>query len=233
MSNSIQGKDVFSADELHEECGVFGIASTNPNSSDAARLTYMGLFALQHRGQEACGIAVNDSGVISCKKGQGLLSDVFDGATIDRLTGSSAIGHVRYSTMGGAGLENVQPVAVSHIKGNLAIAHNGNLVNPGSLRQEIELQGGIFHGTGDSEIIAYTIVAERLHTNSIEEAVKSAMHRIKGAYSLVAMSPRKMIAARDPNGFKPLSIGRLGEDYIIASETCAIDAVGGSFIRDV
>ncbi|MDR0854315.1 MAG: amidophosphoribosyltransferase [Clostridiales Family XIII bacterium] len=219
--------------KLHEECGVFGIASTNRDSSDAARVTYMGLFALQHRGQEGCGIAVNDSGVISCKKGQGLLTDVFTGESIDKLIGSSAIGHCRYSTMGGSSLDNVQPIAVSHIKGNLAIAHNGNIVNPGALREEIELLGGIFHGTGDSEIIAYTIVAERLRRPSIEEAVKSAMHRIKGAYSLVAMSPRKMIAARDPNGFKPLSIGRLGEDYIVASETCAIDAVGGEYVRDI
>jgi len=222
---------------LHEECGVFGIAGTplqgRGNTPDAAITTYNGLFALQHRGQEACGIAVNDAGVISCHKGPGLLTDVFDDKILCTLTGASAIGHVRYSTAGGGDPENAQPIAVSHIKGNLAIAHNGNLINAGELRQEIELGGGLFHSTGDSEIIAYTIVRERIGAPSIEEAVKRAMHRIKGAYSLLAMSPRKLIAARDPNGFRPLCLGESSDGYIFASETCAIDAVGGRFLREI
>ncbi|MDR1815910.1 MAG: amidophosphoribosyltransferase, partial [Clostridiales Family XIII bacterium] len=223
--------------ELHEECGVFGIAGVQRRgddaTADAAVSTYVGLFSLQHRGQEACGIAVNDAGVISCRKGPGLLTDVFTDKNLEKLKGASAIGHVRYSTAGGSDAMNAQPIAVSHIKGNLAIAHNGNLVNAGALRQEIELQGGIFHSTGDSEIIAYTIVRERIGSESIEEAVKKTMHRISGAYSLLAMSPRKLIAARDPNGFRPLSIGTLDGQYIFASETCAIDAVGGTFLREV
>jgi len=223
---------------LHEECGVFGIAGT-PGSSyeetnaDAAMCTFVGLFALQHRGQESCGIAVNNAGVISCRKGQGLLSDNFNEKNLQRMKGGSAIGHVRYGTADDSSIENAQPIAVSHIKGNLAVAHNGNLVNAGALREEIELGGGVFHGTCDSEIITYMIVRERISSGSIEEAVIKTMHRIRGAYSFLAMSPRKLIAARDPNGFRPLSIGLLDESYIIASETCAIDAVGGVFLRDV
>jgi amidophosphoribosyltransferase len=222
---------------LHEECGVFGVAGMKmageDSTPDAAISTFMGLFSLQHRGQEACGIAVNDVGVISCRKGQGLLMDVFNEKNLQQMVGASAIGHVRYSTTGDSVAENAQPIAVSHIKGNLAIAHNGNLVNAASLRQEIELQGGIFHSTGDSEIIAYAIVRERIHSQSIEEAVKRTMHRIQGAYSLLAMSPRKLIAARDPNGFRPLCVGTLDGSYVFASETCAIDAVGGKYLRDV
>ncbi|MDR1272074.1 MAG: amidophosphoribosyltransferase [Clostridiales Family XIII bacterium] len=221
---------------LHEECGVFGIAGDTvapTGDPDAAAITYRGLFSLQHRGQEACGIAANNGGVITCKKGQGLLQDVFDEKTVLRLNGSSAIGHVRYGTTGGSNLENAQPIAVSHIKGNLALAHNGNLVNAATLRKEIEMNGGIFHTNSDSEIIAYTIVRERIGSASIEEAVKKAMGIIKGAYSLVAMSPRKMIAARDPNGFRPLCIGRHERGYVFASESCAIDAIGADFIRHV
>ena len=221
---------------LHEECGVFGIAGkggiTEP-TADAAVCTYIGLFALQHRGQESCGIAVNDAGVISCRKGSGLLTDVFDEKDLQNLKGASAIGHVRYGMSGDLLTENIQPIAVSHVKGNLAIAHNGNLVNSGALREEIEMAGGVFHGTSDGEIIAYVIVRERTESGSIEEAVMKAMHRIKGAYSLVAMSPRKMIAARDPGGFRPLSIGMLDGSYIFASESCAIDAIGGAYLRDV
>ena len=214
--------------DLHEECGVFGIAG----DKEAALNTYIGLFALQHRGQESCGIAVNDAGVISCRKGQGILDDVFNEKILSQMKGASAIGHVRY---GGQDFlpENVQPMAVSHMKGNLAIAYNGKLVNAGSLREDIEMAGGVFHGTGHCEIIGYTIVRERISSASIEEALLKTMKRIKGAYSLVAMSPRKLIAARDPGGFRPLAIGKLGDSYIFASETCAIDAVGGVFLRDV
>ncbi|MDR0596366.1 MAG: amidophosphoribosyltransferase, partial [Clostridiales Family XIII bacterium] len=235
MMNNFDLKNLLdnNASGLHEECGVFGIASPPGADVPAALNTFYALFALQHRGQEACGIAVNDKGVITCRKDLGLVLDVFDSETISALPGSMAVGHVRYSTTGDSNVENAQPVAVSHIKGNLAVAHNGNLVNAGSLRHEIEMAGGIFRGTSDSEIIAYTIVRERLSSDSIEEAVRRAMHHIKGAYCILAMSPRKLIAARDPNGFRPLVLGKLGESYIFASETCAIDAVGGEFIRDV
>ena len=220
--------------KLHEECGVFGISGAlAEKSSDAAVTTYIGLFSLQHRGQEACGIAVNDAGVIYCKKGPGLLTDVFDERDLQGLQGSSAIGHVRYGAAGASHAENMQPLAVSHIKGNLAVAYNGHLVNAGALREEIEMDGGVFHGTSGSEVITYTIVRQRTQTDSIENAVKKTMHLIRGAYSFVAMSPRKLIAARDPNGFRPLSIGTLDGRYIFASESCAIDAVGGTFLRDV
>jgi amidophosphoribosyltransferase len=213
---------------MKEECGVFGVAG----GEDAVLNTFTGLFSLQHRGQESCGIAVNDSGVISCRKGKGILTDVFDEKILTKFMGTSAIGHVKY---GGDDYlpENVQPMAVSHRKGNLAIAYNGKLVNAGELREEIELAGGIFHGTGHCEIIAYIIVHERILSESIEKAILKTMKRIKGAYSLLAMSPRKLIAIRDPNGFRPLSIGILDGNYIFASETCAIDAVGGTFLRDV
>jgi amidophosphoribosyltransferase len=214
-------------------CGIFGIAAPPGADIPAALDTFHALFALQHRGQEACGIAVNNKGVITCRKDVGLVLDVFDRETLDALRGAMAVGHVRYSTTGDSNVENAQPIAVSHIKGNLAIAHNGNLVNAGELRREIEMEGGIFRSTSDSEIIAYTIVRERLGSQSIEEAVRKAMRRVRGAYSILAMSPRKLVAARDPNGFRPLVLGRLGESYVFASESCAIDAVGGTFIRDV
>ena len=220
-------------DSLHEECGVFGISGNPDGADDAAINAFLGLFALQHRGQESCGIAVNDSGIITCRKGLGLMMDVFNDDILSTLKGTSAIGHVRYGTHGESDIENAQPIAVSHIKGNLAIAHNGNLVNARSLRQQIELEGGIFRGTGDSEIIAYMIVRERIKSNSIEEAIKKTMHLIKGAYSLLAMSPRKIIATRDPNGFRPLCIGKLDGNYIFASESCSIDTVGGEYIREI
>ncbi|MDR1247515.1 MAG: amidophosphoribosyltransferase [Clostridiales Family XIII bacterium] len=220
-------------DKLHEECGVFGIAASTESSVDSAYETFTGLFSLQHRGQESSGIAVNDSGVISCRKDLGLVMEVFDERTLRAMKGDAAIGHVRYSTTGNSNVENAQPIVVTHHKGNLAIAHNGNLVNAGELRHDIEKIGGIFHSSNDTEIIAYIIVQERLSVNSIEEALSRAMRRIKGAYSLLIMSPRKLIAARDPNGFRPLCAGKLDNHYIFASETCAIDAVGGTFLRDV
>jgi amidophosphoribosyltransferase len=220
-------------DKLHEECGVFGIAATSRSSIDPAYETFTGLFSLQHRGQESCGIAVNDSGVIFCRKELGLMTDVFDEQSLRAMKGNAAIGHVRYSTTGNPNVENAQPIVVTHNKGNLAVAHNGNLVNAGELRREIEMKGGIFHSSSDTEIIAYILVQERLVAPSIEEALQSAMRRIRGAYSLLLMSPRKLIAARDPNGFRPLCMGRLDNHYIFASESCAIDAVGGTFLHDI
>ncbi|MDR0570341.1 MAG: amidophosphoribosyltransferase [Clostridiales Family XIII bacterium] len=230
----VNNRDIcFEFDKLHEECGVFGISTLPGSDIDPVYETFTGLFSLQHRGQESCGIAVNDRGVISYHKDLGLVMDVFHEKLLQRLKGNAAIGHVRYSTTGDSIKENAQPIVVTHIKGNLAIAHNGNLVNANELRHQIEMAGGIFHSSNDSEIIAYIIVQERLGSKSIEEALMKAMRRISGAYSLLIMSPRKLIAARDPNGFRPLCMGKVAGHYVFASESCAIDAVGGEFIRDV
>ena len=221
-------------DKVHEECGVFGIAAPEGKEISAAHDAYTALFALQHRGQESAGIAVNKNGVIHCHKDTGLVSAVFNQEILDNMPGSMAIGHVRYSTTGDTRRENAQPISITHVKGNLAVAHNGNLVNAGELRREIELDGGIFRSSNDTEVLVYTIVKERLKCASIEEAVLSTMKRIEGAYSLVVMSPRKLIAARDPHGFRPLCIGLLdGDCYVFASETCALDALGAKFVRDV
>lgn len=218
-------------DKLHEECGVFGVRSTG---SDVASIVYTGLYALQHRGQESCGIAINDDGVITGHKGLGLVSEVFSKDVLEKLPGGNmAIGHCRYSTIGGLSVENAQPLVIRHIKGTMAIAHNGNLTNAAKLKEELELTGAIFHTTSDTEVIAHTIIRERLASDSIEEAISRAMTKIQGAYSLVIMSPKKLIAVRDPLGFRPLCIGKAGEDYIVASESCALDSVGAAFIRDV
>jgi len=220
-------------EHLGEECGVVGIAASK--RENVAALAYYALYALQHRGQQSAGIAVNDDGVITAHCDEGLVNEVFDGNSLAKLgTGSMAVGHVRYSTTGYEKRINCQPLVVNHIKGTMAIAHNGNLVNDAELREELELAGSIFHTTTDTEVIAYTITKERLTADSIEEAVSRAMDRIKGAYSLVIMSPKKLIAARDPHGFRPLCIGELSEGgYCFASETCALDAMGAKFLRDV
>ena len=220
-------------EHLGEECGVVGIAASK--RENVAALAYYALYALQHRGQQSAGIAVNDDGVINAHCDEGLVNEVFDGNSLAKLgTGSMAVGHVRYSTTGYEKRINCQPLVVNHIKGTMAIAHNGNLVNDAELREELELAGSIFHTTTDTEVIAYTITKERLTADSIEEAVSRAMDRIKGAYSLVIMSPKKLIAARDPHGFRPLCIGELSEGgYCFASETCALDAMGAKFLRDV
>lgn len=233
MKYRMKKDSVLPFDKVHEECGVFGIAAPDGEEIFAAHEAYVALFALQHRGQEACGIAVNNRGVIHCHKDMGLVNQVFDQKLLDSMPGSMAIGHVRYSTTGKQSRENAQPISITHVKGNLAVAHNGNLVNAAKLRREIEMTGGIFRSTNDTEVLVYTIVQQRLKTGSIEEAVKETMQVIEGAYSLVIMSPRKLIAARDPRGFRPLCIGKLGGSYIFASETCALDALGAEFIRDV
>lgn len=218
---------------LREECGVFGVYS--PEACDVASTTYYGLFALQHRGQESCGIVVNDDGVLSDYKDTGLVNDVFKPEILSRLgDGNIAVGHVRYGTTGSNDRSNAQPIVVNHIKGKMALAHNGNLINSAKLRRELELEGSIFHTTSDTEVISYIITKERLVSPSIEQAVNRAMHRIKGAYSLVIMSPSKLIAVRDANGFRPLCYGKTADGrYIVASESCALDAVGAEFIRDV
>ena len=218
---------------LHEECGVFGI--WQKEAGPVALDTYYGLYSLQHRGQESCGIVVNDDGVFHFHKDVGLVSTVFTPQNLAALeSGSMAIGHVRYGTTGGNGVLNAQPIVVNHIKGHLALAHNGNLVNASELRRELELEGSIFHMTSDTEVISYVIIRERLKAPSIEEAVNRAMYRLKGAYSLVILSPTKLIAVRDERGFRPLCYGRRPDgSYIVASESCALDAVGAEFVRDL
>ncbi len=221
-------------EKIHEECGVFGYYSTAKNA-DAAGIAYRGLFALQHRGQESCGIVVNDDGVFSSYKDLGLVGEVFDRSAMEALgRGNLSVGHVRYGTTGATNRANCQPIEVCHVNGALAIAHNGNLTNSEELRTALEWNGSIFHTTSDTETIAYIITRERLSAPSIEEAVSAAMNVIEGAYSLVIMSPQKLIAVRDPNGFRPLCYGRMDDGgYCVASESCALNAVGASFIRDV
>lgn len=222
-------------DVLHEECGVFGIYDFDGN--DVASSIYYGLFALQHRGQESCGIAVSDTNgpkrKVCLSKGMGLVNEVFDQEELGKLKGNIGVGHVRYSTAGSSTRENAQPLVINYIKGTLGLAHNGNLINALELRSELERTGAIFQTTIDSEVIAYHIARERVNTNSAEEAVKRAMKKIKGAYSLIVMSPRKLIGARDPYGFKPLCIGKRDNAYILASETCALDTIDAEFVRDV
>lgn len=232
MVNSlgINSQEYFS-EELHEECGVFGIYGDDAVSPSYA--CYNGLLALQHRGQESCGIAINDSGVVSQYKNMGLVSEVFNNEILDSLKGQMAIAHVRYSTAGGSVRENSQPLVMRYVKGTLAIAHNGNLTNAFEIRRELERRGAIFQTTIDSEAIAYLIARERMAVGSVEEAVEKAVEQIEGAYSLLVMSPKKMVAARDPNGFRPLCIGKIGNSIVFASETCALDSVGAEFIRDV
>lgn len=221
------------SNSLREECGVLGVYSAE--RSDVTSTAYYGLFALQHRGQESCGIAVNDDGAICAYKDIGLVNDVFTPDIIERLgEGNIAVGHVRYGTTGANERSNAQPILVNHIKGKMALAHNGNLVNSGELRRELELQGSIFHTTSDTEVISYIITKERLAAPSIEEAVNRALYKLKGAYSLVIMSPSKLIAVRDENGFRPLCYGVTKDGrYVVASESCALDAVGASFVRDI
>lgn len=218
---------------LHEECGVFGIFENR--TTYVAQSAYLALYALQHRGQESCGIAVNDDGVFKHHRGDGLVPDVFSKEKLERLgNGNMAIGHVRYSTTGGKSVNNIQPLVIRHIKGNLALAHNGNLVNAPELRRKFELKGAIFHGTSDTESIAYSIVSERLNSKNTEEAIEKVMTSLKGAYSCVVMTATKLIAFRDPNGFRPLCIGKTKDGaYAVASETCALDTLSADFIRDV
>lgn len=222
-------------DKLGEECGVFGMYDFEGN--DVASTIYYGLFALQHRGQESCGIAVSDTNgpvrKVPSKKGMGLVNEVFCPDDFKNLKGDIGVGHVRYSTAGASTRENAQPLVLNYWKGTLGLAHNGNLINALELRRELEYTGAIFQTTIDSEVIAYHIARERLHAKDVEGAVKNAMKKIKGAYALIVMSPRKLIGARDPYGFKPLCIGKKNHAYILASETCALDTIGAEFVRNV
>ena len=220
---------------LHEECGVFG--AYDLDGGMIAPSVYYGLFALQHRGQESCGIAVSDTNgpkgkVLSCK-GMGLVNEVFHPENLEELKGDIGVGHVRYSTAGASIPENTQPLVLNYVKGTLALAHNGNLVNAPELRRKLVQTGAIFQTEIDTEMIAYHIARERLNTKDVEGAVRNAMQKMKGAYSLIIMSPRKLIGARDPFGFRPLCIGKRENTYFLASESCAFDAVNAEFIRDV
>jgi amidophosphoribosyltransferase len=224
---------------IHEECGLFGVYA-NGNITVAEKLAYTcytGLCALQHRGQESAGIALNSNGLITSRRDIGLVAEVFTPENLKQLGsdggGEIAVGHVRYATTGNSRRSNAQPLVVKHIKGSLALGHNGNLTNAAALRRALELQGSIFYSSSDTEVIINTIVRERLDAGSIEKAVEAAYSKLQGAYSLVLMSRRKLIACRDPNGFRPLCVGRIGESIVFASESCALSAAGAEFVRDV
>lgn len=223
--------DNYAKEGLHEECGVFGVVSDG--TINPAYACYNGLLALQHRGQESCGIAVSDEGVIDYHKNMGLVTEVFNNSILDSLNGQMGISHVRYSTAGGSVLENAQPLVMRYVKGTLSVAHNGNLTNALEIRRQLEQRGAIFQTTIDSEVICYVIARERLKCHCVEDAVARTMNVIEGAYSLLVMSPRKLIAARDPHGFRPLCMGKYNDSIVFASESAALDACGAEFIRDV
>lgn len=222
-------------DKIHEECGVFGIWSNE--RTDVAEDIYYGLVALQHRGQESAGIVVCDTkgplGNVCIHKGMGLVSEIFDKNVMANLRGNIGIGHVRYSTTGASMLENAQPVFLNYLKGTLALAHNGNITNADTIRQELIKQGATFHGTTDSEVIAYKIAMERMSAGSIEEAVIRVAKTLKGGYALLLISPQKLLAVRDPLGLKPLCLGKRDGCYMLASESAAIVSAGGEFVRDI
>ena len=232
--NSIELQQNWEDDGLHEECGVFGMYDLDGN--DVASSIYYGLFALQHRGQESCGISVSDTfgpRKVDLLKGMGLVNEVFNSEKLSKLHGNIGVGHVRYSTAGESIPSNAQPLVINYVKGTLMLAHNGNLINANELRDELAYTGAIFQTTIDSEVIAYLVARERINAKTAQEAVTNAMKKLKGAYALVISSPRKLIGARDPFGFKPLCIGKRDNAYILASETCALDTIGAEFVRDV
>ncbi|NLY50591.1 MAG: amidophosphoribosyltransferase [Firmicutes bacterium] len=215
-------------DKFHEECGVFGVYAPG---QDVGRLTYMGLFALQHRGQESAGIAVTDGRSIALEKGVGLVSEVFSAEKLMGLEGNLAIGHVRYATAGSRDINNAQPLATVSRRGSLALAHNGNLTNAESLREELSERGYLFQTSSDTEVIA-SLVAQA-EARDVKSALISALEQVRGAYALVVLTPDRLLGVRDPNGIRPLCLGRLGTGYVLASESCALDTVGAEFIRDI
>jgi amidophosphoribosyltransferase len=211
-----------------EECGVFGVY----NHPEASNLTYLGLYALQHRGQESCGIVSSDGSALYAHKRMGLVADVFGNQEVfKKLPGKSAIGHVRYSTAGASVEKNVQPIMVDYSRGSIAVAHNGNLVNAQLLKAELEAYGSIFQTTMDTEIIIHLIAASK--TNSLVDRIVDALNRIKGAYCLLFLTESRMIAVRDPNGFRPLCLGKLGDGWVVASESCALDLIEAEFVREI
>ncbi|HEY3316353.1 MAG TPA: amidophosphoribosyltransferase [Bacillota bacterium] len=214
-------------DKVHDACGVFGIYG----HPQASRLTYYGLYALQHRGQESAGIVSADGGRVHVHKGMGLVSEVFDDIDIDQLSGHLAIGHVRYSTTGSSLIGNAQPLLVRYRRGMLALAHNGNLVNAGRLRRQLEDQGSIFQTSVDTEVIAHLVA--RLGSNGLESAIAASLSLVRGGYALLFLTEDRIIGVRDPNGIRPLALGKLGEAWVLASESCAFDTIGGEFVREV
>ena len=213
--------------DVKHSCGLFGVYGHR----DAARLTYLGLYSLQHRGEEAAGIVTYDGKTMHTHKGMGLVSEVFNEATLHGLSGRMALGHTRYSTTGSSTLKNSQPLVVSYAKGALAVAHNGNVVNAHELRQQLEANGSIFQTTVDSEIILHLLA--RATNREFEDDLVECLRLLKGAFSLIFLTERELVGARDPNGFRPLCIGRLNKTYILASETCALDIIGAKFVREV
>ncbi|MBM7624343.1 amidophosphoribosyltransferase [Sporohalobacter salinus] len=230
MADKYRKQDRRLMDKMEEECGVFGIYASD-GKCDVANLTYLGLHALQHRGQESAGICVNNSGELRVYKDMGLVTNIFDEEKLSDLTGEMALGHVRYSTTGSSLLANAQPLLVNSSKGDLSLAHNGNLVNSDEIRHNLEEQGTIFHSTLDTEVIAHLVA--RSFKDDIIEAITHSLQQIKGAFSIVAMTEDSLIAARDPYGFRPLSLGRKGDNYVVASETCTFDIIGAELIRDI
>lgn len=220
------------SENIKDECGIFGIYDKS-RLGNIAQQVYVGLFALQHRGQEAAGIAVNNDREITLVKNMGLVSEVFNDATLSKLTGEIAIGHVRYSTTGNNTVENAQPISVKYAKGNLTVSHNGNITNAKELRDKLEAKGAIFHTTSDSEVVSYLIAIQRLKSKSVEEAVEKVFPMLQGAFSLLIMSPKKLIAVRDRYGIRPLCIGKIENNVVLASESCAFESVGATFERDV
>ncbi len=224
-------EDDMDDDKPKDQCGVFGVY--NADCHDVARLAYYALYALQHRGQESAGIAVNDNGTIVYHKDMGLVPEVFNDVVLNHLKGNAAIGHVRYSTMGGNSRENSQPIVVKYRNGQMAIAHNGNIFNASELRRRMEESGAIFQAANDSEVIANLISRNLITSGSIEDAIPLMMKELRGSYSLVILTPDKLIGIRDSFGIRPLCIGRLENSYVLASESCALDAINAEFIRDV
>ncbi len=218
--------------KIKEECGIFGIYDKS-GLGNIANQVYFGLFALQHRGQEAAGIAVNKDREITLIKGMGLVSEVFNDNNLASLEGEIAIGHVRYSTTGNNTPENAQPISVKYAKGNLTVSHNGNITNAKELRDKLEAKGAIFHTTSDSEVISYLIAINRLKSKSIEEAVEKVFPLLQGSFSLLVMSPRKLIAVRDRHGIRPLCMGKLHDNVVFSSESCGFETIGAEFERDV
>lgn len=214
-------------DRFHEECGVFGIIG----DPEAAHLTYLGLHSLQHRGQEGAGIACSDGAIIRAVRGRGLVHEVFGGAQLSGLNGSLAIGHNRYSTTGEDSLRNVQPFVVRYANGQIAIAHNGNLVNAGQLREELEARGSIFTATSDTEVLLHLVATS--HQSTLVNRLVDALSRVQGAYSLLVSSEDTLVAVRDPWGFRPLVLGRRGAAWVVCSETCALDLIGATYVREV
>src|SRR5205809_3224292 len=214
-------------DKFREECGVFGIYG----HPEAARLTYLGLYALQHRGQESCGIVASNGSELRLERAMGHVAEAFDGSRLDRLPGTSAIGHVRYSTAGEVSIREAQPFLVTCQHGQIAVCHNGNLPFAREERRKLEREGAIFSATSDTEVILHGVA--RSKASSVAEAIPEVLRETEGAFSMLFLTPKELIAIRDPRGFRPLALGRLGESYVVASETCPFDLIDAKHIRDV